>query len=106
MAKRKNDLKYVDLASLESIKSVSEDIINQYNSIDVLINNAGIFKRTYSESTDSFETTIAVNYIATYALTLYLIPLLKNSKEGRVINLSSELYKRGKVNLSNRFSDE
>ena len=85
-------LKYVDLASLRSIQKVSEEIRSQYERIDILINNAGIFKRKLENSADSFEMTLAVNYFATFALTIHLIPLLKKSKQARVINLTSELY--------------
>lgn len=50
--------------------------------------------------------TLAVNYFATYALSILMVPLLKNSKKARVINLTSELYKRGLVNLDNDFNIE
>lgn len=99
-------LKYVDLASLDSIKKVSEDIQLQYERIDILINNAGLFKRKLEQSADSFEMSLAVNYFATFALTVHLIPLLRKSKNARIINLTSELYKRGKVNLKNDFAIE
>jgi retinol dehydrogenase-13 len=58
-------LKYVDLASLDSIKKTSEEIKSQYDRIDILINNAGLFKRSPETSVDSFEMTLAVNYFAT-----------------------------------------
>ncbi|MFB6320265.1 SDR family oxidoreductase [Saccharicrinis sp. FJH54] len=99
-------LKYTDLASFDSIKKVSEDIKSTYNKIDILINNAGIFKRKFEKSADSFEMTLAVNYFATFALTVFMIPLLKKSSQARIINLTSELYKRGQVNLSNDFAME
>lgn len=99
-------LKYVDLASLDSIKKISEEIKSEYERIDVLINNAGLFKRKFEKSVDSFEMTIAVNYFATFALSILMIPLLKKSKQSRIINLTSELYKRGMVNLDNDFALE
>ena len=99
-------LKYVDLASLESIKKVAEEIKSDYERIDILINNAGLFKRKFEKSADAFEITLAVNYFATFALTLFMIPLLKKSRQGRIINLTSELYKRGTVNLENDFALE
>jgi retinol dehydrogenase-14 len=96
-------LKYADLASLDSIKHAVEEIKSQYERIDVLINNAGIFKRKYEKSADAFEMSLAVNYYATYALTLLLLPLLRMSKQARVINLTSALYTKGKVNLDTDF---
>lgn len=98
--------KYVDLASLDSIKKISEEITSQYERIDVLINNAGLFKRKFEKSADSFEMTLAVNYFATFALSILMIPLLEKSKQARIINLASELYKRGIVNLDNDFAIE
>jgi NAD(P)-dependent dehydrogenase (short-subunit alcohol dehydrogenase family) len=99
-------LKYVDLASLDSIKKISEEIKSQYDRIDILVNNAGLFKRNYETSSDSFEMTLAVNYFATFALSILMIPLLKKSKQARIINLTSELYKRGLVYLDNDFDIE
>ena len=97
-------LKYIDLASLDSIRKIADEIKAQYERIDILINNAGIFKRKYEESVDSYEISLAVNYLAVYALTNHLLPLLKKSYQGRIINLTSELYKRGKINIESDFS--
>ena len=99
-------LNYADLASLDSIKRVSEEIKRQYERIDILINNAGLFKRKFENSEDLFEMTLAVNYYATFALSILMIPLLEKSKQARIINLTSELYKRGKVNFDNDFAIE
>ena len=99
-------LKYVDLASLDSIKKISEEIAAQYEKIDILINNAGLFKRKFEKSVDSFEMTLAVNYYATFALSILMLPLLEKSKQARIINLTSELYKRGRVNFDNDFAIE
>lgn len=99
-------LKYIDLSSLDSVKKVAKEINSEYERIDVLVNNAGLFKRTYENSVDSFEMSLAVNYFATFALSILLLPLLKKSKQARIINLTSELYKRGKVHLDNDFALE
>jgi len=96
---------YVDLASLKSVKRVADEIKQQYSKIDVLINNAGVFKRKYDKSVDDFEMTLAVNYLAPFMLTNLLLPLLKESNQARIVNVSSEIYKSGKVNIENNFSD-
>ncbi|MHA2278452.1 MAG: SDR family NAD(P)-dependent oxidoreductase, partial [Candidatus Kariarchaeaceae archaeon] len=44
--------------------------------------------------------TLAVNYFATFLLTNLLIDLIANSDDGRIINLTSELYKNGKIELN------
>ena len=95
---------FVDFSSVESIKNVVLDIQKQYSKIDLLINNAGVFKRKEETTVDGFELSIAVNYIAVFLLTNSLLPQIKKAKNARVINISSELYKRGKVFLENGFS--
>ncbi len=88
---------YVDLSSLDSIREVAAEISKQYSHIDILINNAGVLKRKPELSVDGIEMTHAVNLIAPFMLTNLLIPLIKKSKAGRIINLTSELYKKGKI---------
>lgn len=102
MSNSKNvKLLYVDFASLSSIRSVSNNIIKEYNQIDILINNAGVFKRKYTASVDGYEMTFAVNYLAPFLLTNLLLTLLKNATSSRIINLSSELYRKGKIDMEN-----
>jgi len=87
---------YTDLASLTSIRNAANKIKMQYATIDILINNAGIFTKKQTSSADGFELTFAVNYLATFQITNLLLPNI-NKNGGRIINLSSELYKRGSI---------
>ncbi len=59
-------LKHVDLTSLKSIQKVAKEISSEYEKIDVLINNAGVYKKKEEKSEDGFELSVAVNYIAPY----------------------------------------
>ena len=90
-----------DMSSQKSIYEMSEKIKNDYEKIDVLINNAGVIKRECELSVDGYEMTYAVNYLGVFMLTNALLPLLKNAPKARIINLSSELYKSGKASLEN-----
>ncbi len=96
---------YIDLASLESIRKSADELKRKISKIDLLINNAGIFKRKEAKSPEGFELTIAVNYLAPFYLTKLLLPLIEKAESSRIINLSSELYKNGKVYLDSRFSN-
>jgi NAD(P)-dependent dehydrogenase (short-subunit alcohol dehydrogenase family) len=95
---------YLDLASLDAIKKITDELQRKLTRIDLLINNAGIYKRQEAVSADGFEMTIAVNYLALYYLTRRLLPLVEKGENPRIINLSSELYKRGEVHLDSDFS--
>ena len=91
----------VDLSDPESIRAAVEDIKDKYPSIDVLVNNAGIFKVKRTETADQIEMDFAVNFLAPFVLSESLLENLKASGNGRIINLVSELYKRGSIDLKN-----
>jgi len=103
-AGNKVDLFYVDFSSLKSIKHAASQITQKYDSIDVLINNAGLVKRKLATSGDGLEMNLAVNFLAPFYLTNLLLPLLEKSDSARIINVTSELYKSGKIDMDNDYS--
>jgi NAD(P)-dependent dehydrogenase (short-subunit alcohol dehydrogenase family) len=66
-----------DLSSLKQVKKLAQQINQQYQHLDVLINNAGIYEKNYRESEDGLEMTFAVNHMAPFALTLLLLDIIK-----------------------------
>ena len=70
-------------------------ILNFYESfksrkrLDILVNNAGVLLNERVQTADGLETTFATNTLGTYYLTNLMIPLLGNSSDPRVINVSS-----------------
>jgi len=76
-----------DLSSLDETRALCADITDTYDSLDVILNNAGVFKTNTPETKDGFDVRFMVNTIAPYLLTQALRPLL--SQTGRIINLSS-----------------
>ena len=66
--------------------------------IDVLINNAGLLKRKKEQSAEDIEMTFSVNYLAVYRLTMGLIHA--GNKPKAIINITSELFKKGKLDLN------
>ncbi|PKO00617.1 MAG: short-chain dehydrogenase [Chloroflexi bacterium HGW-Chloroflexi-4] len=88
-----------DLASQKQIRLLAEQIklaLAERNliSLDVLVNNAGMFmdKKIFTE--DGIETTFAVNHLAPFLLTHLLLPLLSQSPSARVITVSSDSHYR------------
>ena len=65
--------------------------------IDILINNAGLLKRKKEMSAEGIEMTMSVNYFAVIRLTMGLIN--KNNRPKRIINITSELFKKGDLNI-------
>jgi NAD(P)-dependent dehydrogenase (short-subunit alcohol dehydrogenase family) len=83
-----------DLASLDEVRGLADQVIAEYPELHALVNNAGIGTRlpgdgTRMESRDGYELRFAVNYLAGYLLTRRLLALLKRSRPVRVVNVSS-----------------
>lgn len=89
----------LDLASLKSVKAFADGFAKQHDFLDLLINNAGIMTPPYSKTEDGFESQIGTNHLGHFALTAQLFPLLKVIKGSRVVNVSSNAHKMGKLNF-------
>lgn len=76
-----------DLSVLSEVATLAKAVSAQHNTLDVLINNAGVFKVDNKTTADGLDVRFAVNTIAPYLLTKSLMGLLGSA--GRVINLSS-----------------
>lgn len=96
----KIELFEVDLSDLSSIETFISEIKESFDSIDVLINNAGVFSERKEYTKDGYELTIGINYIGTFALTYGLLPLLKNSEKSRILNIVSRAGLYGKIRLT------
>ena len=91
----------LDLSSFSSIRDFSKEFGQSFQRLDVLINNAGIFTMDKGLTQDGLELTMGVNYFGPFLLTNLLLPFLEKSEEGRIVNIISGAYKRGKFNLEN-----
>jgi NAD(P)-dependent dehydrogenase (short-subunit alcohol dehydrogenase family) len=76
-----------DLSVQTEVTRLANEIKEEHSSLDVLLNNAGIFKTNNPISQDGLDVRFSVNTIAPYILTQLLMPIL--GKSSRVINLSS-----------------
>ena len=76
-----------DLSSLKSVQTLTTEIAAKHDHLDVLINNAGVFKTAKPITKDELDIRFVVNTIAPYYLAQLLLPLM--SASGRILNLSS-----------------
>lgn len=95
----KIDLRSLDLSSLNSIKSFSDEISNSYEQLDILINNAGVMYCPYSKTQDGFEMQIGTNHLGPYALTAQLMPLLMKTANSRIVNTASLAHLTGNIDF-------
>jgi NAD(P)-dependent dehydrogenase (short-subunit alcohol dehydrogenase family) len=79
-----------DLASLSGVAALAETIMERYDRLDVLINNAAAVSGPERQtSADGYELAFAVNYLSHFLLTYRLLPLLEASAPARIVNVSS-----------------
>ena len=76
-----------DLSRMGDVEALARAVIERHDKLDVLINNAGIFRTSNPVTPDGLDVRFAVNTLAPYLLTQRLLPLIPTS--GRVVNLSS-----------------
>ena len=89
----------LDLASLKSIKNFANDFKAKYSKLDLLINNAGVMMPPHSKTEDGFELQFGTNHLGHFALTAQLMELLKQTKNSRVVNVSSGAHNYGNINF-------
>lgn len=87
----------LDLASAASIRAFATAFRAAHDRLDVLVNNAGLWGRERTTTPDGFETTFGVNHLGPFLLTHELLDLLKASAPARIVNLSSSLHYRGRM---------
>ncbi|MFD0794908.1 SDR family oxidoreductase [Mucilaginibacter litoreus] len=88
----------LEVTSAEDRKALAAYIEEKFGRLDILVNNAGVapkrslFEKVTAETTEEeFEYVFETNFFAQVYLTNALLPLLKKSDAGRIVNLSSIL---------------
>lgn len=90
----------LDLAELASIAAFSDRLAKQRESLDILINNAGVMVPPRRRITaDGVELQFGTNYLGHFALTAHLLPLLRAGGRSRVVSLSSVAAPAGAIDL-------
>lgn len=79
-----------DLSSQKSVEAVAAQIKKDFTKLDVLLNNAGGVFSEFQLSADGIEMTMANNHFNYFWLTYYLLDLIKNGTDARIINVASD----------------
>ena len=87
-----------DFSKLEDVYRFVEEIKRDFQRVDVLFNNAGLYAgKERKASAENVELTFMLSVLVPYMLTTELSPLLEKAAEGRVINTSSYMHHFAKV---------
>jgi len=92
-----------DASDFEATKELIKDIMASFDSIDVLVNNAGITKDNLilRMTDDDFQKVMKVNMSSVFNLTKNVIPIMLKQKFGSIINMSSVVGVKGNAGQSN-----
>jgi NAD(P)-dependent dehydrogenase (short-subunit alcohol dehydrogenase family) len=85
----------LDLASLASVARAADEVARRVDSLDLLVNNAGVMATPFGRTVDGFETQIGTNHLGHVALTARLLPLLLGAPAPRVVTVSSGAHRIG-----------
>jgi NAD(P)-dependent dehydrogenase (short-subunit alcohol dehydrogenase family) len=96
----KMELMQINLASLSSVREFAEQFSQKYQKLDVLINNAGVFRWNREETEEGFERTMGINHLGHFLLTNLLLPILTQTPVARILTVSSNAYFKGKIDLN------
>lgn len=88
----KVDIFQVDFESFDSIERACKACMAKYDKIDVLINNAGATYSDFELTENGVERTMQVNHFGYYLMSYYLLPLLKNAENARIVNVASKAH--------------
>ncbi|CAM9480588.1 unnamed protein product [Ascophyllum nodosum] len=83
----------LDLSSLESVRAFVAEFKASKLGLDSLVLNAGVMHSHRQVTADGVEANLAVNYLGNFLLTTQLLPILKESKDARVLCVNSSLHR-------------
>ncbi len=97
------EVRTLDLSSLASVRACAEELNGELDHIDVLMNNAGIMAVPNTKTVDGFESQLGTNHLGHYALTGLLLPTLLKAPEPRVVTVSSNGHRMGRIDFDDLF---
>ncbi|MBI5500777.1 MAG: SDR family oxidoreductase [Deltaproteobacteria bacterium] len=88
-----------DLASLDAVRRLADEVRGRHERLDVLVNNAGVYETARALTIDGFERTFAVNHLAHFLLANLLLDRLRAAAPSRVVTVSSVAHHSAELDL-------
>jgi NAD(P)-dependent dehydrogenase (short-subunit alcohol dehydrogenase family) len=86
---RETGLDLVDLSDLDAVAALGARLLRRYETIDVLVHNAGSLGHSFAVNPSGVERTVATQVLCPYVLTAALLPALRRGVHPRVVTVSS-----------------
>jgi NAD(P)-dependent dehydrogenase (short-subunit alcohol dehydrogenase family) len=87
----------LDLGSLDSVRAATEQILAAHQTLDLLVNNAGVMGIPEGRTADGFEMQFGVDHLGHFALTARLLPALLEASAARVVTVTSTAHHMGRA---------
>jgi NAD(P)-dependent dehydrogenase (short-subunit alcohol dehydrogenase family) len=91
---------HCDLSALASVRGAAAELDRCLPRIDRLINNAAMYGPGPSRTVDGLEAHLVVNYLSPFLLTHLLLPALSRAPSARIVNVSGETARIGRIKLA------
>ncbi|MGD8306273.1 MAG: SDR family oxidoreductase [Ignavibacteria bacterium] len=86
----------IDVTDFEGVQKIIKEVIDKYNRIDVLVNNAGIWKDgSVDLSIEEYKNVLDVNLVAAYTILQIVISQMKKQRNGYIFNIASRAGRYG-----------
>lgn len=95
------ELMLTDLSLMKEVRNLVEEFKQKHDKLHILINNAALWPTKRLMTSEGLETQFAINHLSHFLLTNLLLDVIKSSAPARIINTSSGLHKRAKIDFDN-----
>ena len=95
------ELLTIDLASFTSVREAARRFLAAHARLDVLVHNAGVALRRREVTADGHERTWQTNFLSGFLLTRLLRPALAAAPAARVVSVTSEAHRNGRIDWEN-----
>ena len=99
------EIHLADLGVQADVRRAANEILARHPRIQLLVNNAGIVNLRRETTADGLEATFAVNHLAYFLLTELLLPALVAGAPARIVNVSSEGHRFGKLDFEDLMAE-
>ncbi|MFN3230725.1 MAG: SDR family NAD(P)-dependent oxidoreductase [Alphaproteobacteria bacterium] len=99
------DVLELELSVPDSVRKAAAEYLERYDSLNILVNNAGVMACPLTRTVEGWEMQLATNHFGHFLFTNLLIPALKAGAPARVVNLSSAGHRMSDVDFDDPHFD-
>lgn len=90
----------IDLGDLRTVRRFVDSFRSRHDSLDLLVNNAGIMVSSYARTQQGFESQWGINHLGHFSLTAQLLDLLVRNQGSRVVTQTSIVHRGGSIDFN------